>query len=64
MNTITAIPYPVRIVYQPDRMLVCDTCQQWTRHTLNASRTAYVCGCGTQIVYIINNAPPCEGIRL
>lgn len=37
--------------YQPTRILQCETCGTSMPHKLNASRTFYVCSCGTQIEY-------------
>ncbi len=66
MMTYTRLaPLPVRIlVSQPNRPLFCDVCGTWTAHALNESGTAYVCGCGSQIMYLINNAPEQKAIRL
>ena len=35
------------------RLLWCDNCKTWTNHTLNASKTRYICACGSEVVYII-----------
>ena len=57
---IDIIPRPIFVADPaalPRMLLVCDTCGTWTRHDLTQSQGAYVCNCGTQIIYIINNAP-------
>ena len=60
----TTCPRVLPAYVRPERHLVCDTCQQWTPHALNASATAYVCGCGTEVRYIVNKAPAMEAIGL
>lgn len=51
-------PYPVAPpAVQLTRTLRCDTCGTWTPHALNYNHTHYVCGCGTQVIYIVNNGP-------
>lgn len=61
MRTYTdIIPRPVVHIapaVQQSRFLFCEVEQTWTRHELTASQTHYVCGCGSQVIYIVNNAP-------
>lgn len=45
------------MIFQPIRTLHCDTCEKRTPHALNYNHTHYVCGCGTQVIYIVNNGP-------
>ncbi len=66
MNTITRIPRalpPPSVRIQTTRVLVCQTCGTWTPHALNASQTAYVCGCGEEVVLHINLSKPMYGVR-
>ena len=62
MNWFENPPSP-DYTYQPERVLFCNTCQCWTKHVLTKSRDFYVCGCSTQIKYMVNNAPVTEGVK-
>jgi hypothetical protein len=63
------IPRPLPVlpipVYVPPstRIVNCDTCHCDMPHALNKSQTAYVCGCGTELEYHVNNAPATLAIR-
>lgn len=48
---------------QQYRILFCDTCQTWTRHELTQGGHYYVCGCGTLVMVLVNNAKPMEAIK-
>lgn len=60
LQTIQRVPRPV-VVAPPavllSRSLFCMTCGDWTPHALKWQQDAYVCGCGTQIIYHVNNRP-------
>lgn len=66
-TTIPRLPRALPAVAAPaalrTRLLPCATCGTWTPHALNNSETAYVCACGTEIVYVINSSPRLWAIK-
>jgi hypothetical protein len=56
---------PVAPAFTPPavRIINCDTCHADMPHALNKSGTAYVCSCGTELEYHINDSPATWAIR-
>lgn len=52
------IPAPANV-----RILWCDTCRAYMPHSITKSRTAYVCSCGTELEFHINDSPATWAIR-
>ena len=41
------------VVRQPTRLLPCEHCGTWTKHTLSKDGKLYVCACGETTDYLI-----------
>ena len=56
-------PAEPTLVMRQTRILPCETCKADMPHSLTKSGGHYVCSCGTQIEYHINDSPAMWAIR-